>query len=89
MILNIYCQFDRVSGIYSDIFPSVNDDVAIRSYRQMLSSPQQNVFNSFALDKEIYVISQFDDQSGAIIPCQPRLLCRASDFMRSDENGQT
>ena len=88
MILNFYCQYDRVSGIYSDLFPAVNDEVAVRSYRTFLSASQVNVFNQFANDKEIYMIGTFNDQIGEFVPSKPRLLCRALDFAGGDRNDE-
>lgn len=60
MSYNLYCVFDRVTGIYGAPFVEINDGSAERAYLQGVSK-QMN-----AADTELYHVGAYDSDTGLI-----------------------
>lgn len=86
MIINLYSVKDTLVG-FSVPFGSMSDEVALRQFAATVRSPQPNFCNTFPENKELYVIAQFDDQSGKVIidDSLPRFLARASSYVLPTE----
>ena len=54
----VYCLFDRVAGVYSNIFTAVNDAVATRSFSTSMKE------HPYAQDYELYRVARMDVNTG-------------------------
>lgn len=61
-MMRFYSVYDRVPGEYSPPFPAKNDDVALRTFEQFLSSTK----NASHSDFELYELFDMDMDSGSI-----------------------
>lgn len=65
-----------------------NDEVMIRVIKgSCAAGAKPNYLNTNAEDKEVYCVGEFDQKTGHIISCEPRLIARAIDYIeRSSED---
>lgn len=65
-----------------------NDDVLIRVMKGSCGAgAKANYLNVNPENKEVYCIGEFDQKTGRIIPCEPRLVARSIDYIeRSPED---
>lgn len=61
MILGLYSIYDKVSGLHSEPFTSVNDNVAKRRFAQICAGSQ-----NMAGDLELYKLGDFDSSRGLV-----------------------
>lgn len=58
------------------------DDYAIRVVKGSVAKDQKpNAFNTNPEDKELWCVGEFDEKTGQITACQPRLVCKAIDYI--------
>lgn len=82
MKLSIYSIFDRVVDSYSTPFFAVNDEVAKRTLREVVSDPTTMIHNN-PDDFSLHCIGQFDDVDASIqSKPQPIFICRATELKR-------
>lgn len=63
-----------------------NDEVAKRVVRGTLAKgAPATYFNTNPEDKELWCVGEFDEQTGQIISCQPRLVCKFIDMKDLEE----
>lgn len=62
MVMLIYSIFDKCSGIYSEPFCCVNEEVAKRRFLQICSSSP-----SIAPDLQLFKLGNFDSTQGLIV----------------------
>lgn len=78
MTQRIYMQYDRVAGVFSDPFVCTSGEEAKRLYAKIIDSPQPNAFNTFAEDKELYFVAEFDTHNGVVTaPEKPVFICKS------------
>lgn len=70
---NLYALKDVKSGFMS-ILVLKNDDLAIRSYKNMLNDSQSNIVNTNPEDFELWCLGSYDTDSGLISP-NVRFVC--------------
>lgn len=58
MKYKIYMMFDRVAGVYQNIFMSISDNTAVRDFKGMLSK------HPYAEDMELYRMGEVNIDSG-------------------------
>lgn len=62
-MINVYCVYDKVSGVYNPPFVSENDESAKRSFFHACKS------SPFGADFALYYVGQFgNNEDGAITP---------------------
>ncbi|QXP45036.1 nonstructural protein [Microvirus mar11] len=61
MTLSLYSIFDRVSGVYSEPFCSVNEAVAVRRFNYLMANSKM-----VAGDCELYCVGTFSTLNGAV-----------------------
>lgn len=83
MNYNLYCYYDRVSGIYSAPVPAVNRAVAIRSFISLFKDPQNAIT---AADMELYEVGTFNTLTGDIVSCKATFVCRAEEYLNGGAN---
>lgn len=68
----LYTIYDKCSGLYSEPFTSVNDDVAKRRFKQIcVNSP------TMAGDLQLYKLGEYNSSTGEILlayPLKPEFL---------------
>lgn len=73
MNYQMYSIYDKVSGLYSEPFVSLNDATATRSFNQRIKA------NPLAepTDFELYSLGVYSSESGQIVPSSPvRFICK-------------
>lgn len=86
---NLYTIRDVLIG-YGLNSPSVidlpNDEVLLRVVKgSVAKGAAPNALNSNPEDKEVWHVGSFDEQTGQIKACQPRLVCKVIDFLGKEE----
>lgn len=61
MLMNVYSIFDKCSGIYSEPFCAINDDVAKRRFKQICLSS-----SVVAPDLQLYKLGEFESSTGEL-----------------------
>lgn len=80
MISKIYSIKDTKIG-FTAPFIMQNDAVAVRAFAGMAKAQQPNQVNTYADDKELWTMGEFDDNTGIITPKQPTYVAKANDFI--------
>jgi len=79
---SIYSIFDSKSGIFSVPYFVINDNVALRSFADVVNDPSTTVFRH-PTDYVLYKIGEFDDSTGRLTSITPVLsLGNAGEFKR-------
>lgn len=64
-----------------------NDEVALRVVRgSMAEGAQANALNVNPEDKELWCVGEFNQDTGKIISCRPRLVAKAIDYLKKGED---
>lgn len=72
------------------ILDLVNDEVANRLVQGSCAPGQKpNALNTFAEDKELWCIGEFDERNGKIKPCEPYLVARAIDYIQREKTDES
>ena len=64
-VFNFYTIFDKVANEYAPVFQAVNDGVALRSVKKILSDVDD------ASDYQVFRVGTFDSGSGFVDGCSP------------------
>lgn len=75
--MRLYASYDRAAGIYSSPICCVNDYVAMRQFKQYVSTGEASYC---APDLDLYCLGSYNELSGVIEPFAPELVIRATDF---------
>lgn len=70
MILKAYSIYDRKTLQYHPPFFSSTDAAAVRSFGDLVNDSSSTVGNH-PNDYVLYLVGEYDDQKGALIPCVP------------------
>lgn len=65
MKIRLYSIFDRVSKVFTEPFPCVNDAAAIRSFYNVQSEPGTTLYSN-PDDFQLFFICEFDNHDGLI-----------------------
>lgn len=69
MLSNIYSIYDVKSGLYGPAMTFVNDATAIRSFQEMLTSPDQNsLLSLYPADYILFCVGEYNQETGLIKP---------------------
>lgn len=79
MIISIYSINDALNGFGSPSLQN-NDAAAMRSFAEIFKDVYQ------PSDYSLWKIGSFDTNTGEIIPEIPSVVCRATDFVKGEEN---
>ena len=80
MINKIYAIKDTKIG-FTAPFVMQNDAVAVRMFQGMAQANTPNQVNTYADDKELWTMGEFDDQTGIITSVEPKYIAKANDFI--------
>lgn len=79
MIISIYSVNDALNG-FGPLSLQNNDSSAYRSFAEAFKDVYQPA------DYSLWKIGSFDTNTGEIIPEVPSVVCRATDFVKGEEN---
>lgn len=74
---------DSAVQAFNPPFVCQADAAAIRDMKQLVNKEDTRLSQS-PDDYELYCIAMWDDQSGAMEPCAPRLVCRLKDLVTKE-----
>ena len=69
MLVNMYAIKDELAGNWGNII-LVNPVVAERTFKWMAQEMQKPDCD----DRRIYLMGNYDTETGAIVPCQPKMV---------------
>lgn len=85
MIFQVYAVKDELAGIFGNLMV-VNEKVAARTFKWMA----QEMEKSDTEDKRVYLIAQYDNESGQIAPISnPKMAYNLEMMKKEQENGST
>lgn len=73
MILKILAPFDKKTALYDRPFLVRHTGEAIREW-EIVCKDQQTKYGKNPEDFDLYLVGQFDDESGEVIPAKPQHL---------------
>ncbi len=74
MKVGVYSMRDQLTGFMSPTF-ELNDQIAVRNFSFALKKPDTLLFAS-AKDFDLCKIGEFDSETGALIPMDPKVICQ-------------
>ena len=85
MVFQIYAVKDELAGTFGNLMV-VNEKVAARTFKWMA----QEMEKSDTEDKRVYLIAQYDNESGQLAPLQmPKMAFNLEMMKKEQENGST
>lgn len=84
MILQVFSVWDEKGTVFSSPFFMANKGLAIRGFSDLVKDKSTRVAQH-PEDYKLYLIGEFDDNSGQLVSDKPEFLCHGSDFV--DKNG--
>lgn len=80
----LYSIRDERLNFWNPPFPADSDGACKAAVRTAVTrDPSLRVF---ARDQAAYQVGEFDDETGRLLPVEPRLVCRCSEFVGGDLN---
>ena len=94
MLFNLYCIYDKKTGIYLAPFPARSDTDACRSIYMDFANPQiqQTPIGRAPRDFDVMAVARFNDENGGLQPFAPRHVTNIGDLVLGDnspENGSS
>ena len=80
MRTKLYCVRDTLAGIYGPPAMSDNDATMIRDFGDIVRKGN-NQISEHPSDFVLVCIGEYDRETGALIPCDVRVLAHATDFV--------
>lgn len=74
----LYSVYDSCSNVWNDVASARNDDEAMRGFHLSCCDPK--IPESFLADIAIYHVGDFDELTGAVIPCDPVMIIRGNNY---------
>lgn len=85
-VRDVLVGYGVIQGM-SAIINFENDEVALRALKEsMFPGQKPNCFNVHPEDKELWLVGEFDQQTGKITACEPKLIGRAIDYKLGGES---
>lgn len=79
---------DIASNVYMGVWCAPTLGAATRYFADETNNQQSVIFNH-PNDYELYEIGEFDNETGIVIPTQPRSIARASDYSEKEIERET
>lgn len=76
--MKLYSVYDRVSDFWQAPLMSRNDGEAVRGFCVSCQNP--NIPENYLSDISLYLIGEFDECTGALVPCRPKLCLHGNDY---------
>jgi len=75
----VFSIFDSAAQCFAQPFYAPAEQVAIRSVKDMVQK-EGNQLHAHPEDFDLRHVGMFDDNSGALDSCEPRVVCRCKDL---------
>lgn len=84
MIMKVFSVFDAKLATFGRPWFQMTDAAALREFADAVNdgSNPNNQWHSHPEDFSLFVLGQYDDQSGELIPCNPLSLVTASSLVK-------
>lgn len=84
MITKVFSVFDSKLATFGRPWFQMTDAAALREFADAVNdgSNPNNQWHSHPEDFSLYLVGQFDDQQGELIPCAPSSLVTASSLIK-------
>lgn len=76
--------YDRKAEKHGNVYTEVNTAVAIRGFAEACQNPKSPMA-MFASDMELCLVGEYDERTGIIVPKQPTVLAKATDYVAKKE----
>lgn len=80
MVLKVYAVKDVAAGSFMSPFYVQNDAMLKRVVKEAVNSSEENIFNKFVEDKQVYCLGEFDSDTGVITTKNPDLIINCIDL---------
>lgn len=80
--LKMYAVLDVKSNLFNSPHFLTSDGVAIRSFSTACEDKNTDL-NRYPADFSLYVVGEFNIETGNVIPIQPKQLCNAAEFVKA------
>lgn len=89
MITKLYSVFDFKTAVFGRPFTDQSDNSAIRNFADAVndSSNPNNLWHKHPEDFSLFLVGDFDDENGELIPIHPKNLITASAIFAVKSNG--
>jgi len=81
MIQKVYAIRDVKANHYATPFFMASNGLAIRAFSDLVSDPKTTL-NRHPDDFQLFVIGEYDDNSGELLPSMPEFLSNASEYIK-------
>ena len=90
MILKIFSVYDMKAKFFGQPFYEQQEESALRAFTDAVndSSRAENMWNKHPADFQLFVIGEFDNESGHVHPLGPNAIVMASAVHRSFDSSQ-
>lgn len=79
----LYGIFDTKANRFVNVFPSINDDTAKRSFEQLLSTPEESVFNQSPEDFNLLKVISLPDDYTDVLKLGCEVVKAGNEYSRS------
>lgn len=76
--MKLYSVYDRVSDYWQAPNMARTDGEAVRGFSVSCQNP--NIPENYLADISLYLIGEFDECTGALVPCRPKLCIHGNDY---------
>lgn len=73
----LYSIFDVKAQAYGNVFSCATDGLAERVFAQIIVNGGNPDYTNYAADFCLYCVGSFDNNSGAVVSCSPRMVISA------------
>ena len=80
-MLKVFCVHDSAVGAYLQPFFMRSKGEAVRGFTEVCNDSESQ-FNKSPRDYVLYEIGDFDDQTGRILPQEPKAIGHAFEFIK-------
>lgn len=81
MLFGMYSIYDKVAQTYNTPFFQTNDQVAVRSFRELAADATSSLYRSPS-DYQLIRIGAFDSDDGQLLPEDHQVLAQADNFRK-------
>ena len=79
-------MFDAAANAYTQPFFMHNDALALRAFEDNVNASSENNISVHPDQFTLFCIGSFDDQNGALNPCDPRSLGNGIEYKKENKN---
>lgn len=81
MITRLYSMYDRRMREYGQIATAKNDESITRGISDSIRG-SNSVVEKHPGDFDVYIVGEFNDETGEVVRLVPRLVCNVGEYLR-------